>query len=197
MIKKTTYLLNSIFIITSVLLLALVLRWSVSEIYVIHFQGMMPTLFSNDHVIVNKLAYGLRAPFSSPYISQWSRPKRGDVVVFHSPFAPHSLSIRRVVGLPGDRIFFENGNLYINEQKVVQQIPSKRKKIFHGFGMRIFQMRELQKIKVIMFIGRKLFPTPLTVSYQKEKKRLFDFWPFSCSSPLLFCNGGSSGPLSR
>ncbi len=98
------------------------------EVYVIHFQGMMPTLFSHDHVMVNKLAYGLRAPFSSRYISQWSEPKRGDVVVFRSPFAPHSLSIRRVVGLPGDRIFFENDNLYINEQKIVKQIPSERKK---------------------------------------------------------------------
>ena len=128
MIKKTTYFLNSVFIVASVLLLALVLRWSILEVYVIQFQGMMPTLFSNDHVMVNKLAYGLRVPFSSLYISQWSKPKRGDVVVFHSPFAPHALSIRRVVGLPGDRIFFENGNLYINEQKIVRQIPSERKK---------------------------------------------------------------------
>lgn len=128
MIKKTSYFLNGIFITIWVLLLALILRWSVLEIYVIHFQGMIPTLFSNDHVIVNKLAYGLRVPFSSRYVSQWSTPERGDVVVFYSPFDTSSLSIRRVVGLPGDRIFFENGNLYVNEQEVIKQIPSKRKK---------------------------------------------------------------------
>ena len=128
MIKNVIHFLNSILIFIWILLLALILRWSVLEVYVISFQGMMPTLFSNDHVIVNKLAYGLRVPFFSSYISQWSHPKRGDVIVFRSPFDSRSLSIRRVIGLPKDRIFFENGNLYVNEQKIVKKIPSKRKK---------------------------------------------------------------------
>ena len=92
------------------------------------FHGMMPTLFPNDHIIVNKLAYGLRVPFSSEYLSQWSHPKRGEVIVFRSPFDINSLSIRRVVGVPGDRIFFESGHLYVNEKKVEQHTPTQRKK---------------------------------------------------------------------
>ena len=111
-----------------VVLLALVLRWSVIEVYIMPLQGMMPTLLVNDHVIVNKMAYGLRVPFSSFFISKWSQPKRGDVIVFRSPFDSSSLSIRRVIGLPGDRIFFENGNLYVNEKKIIKTVPSERKK---------------------------------------------------------------------
>ena len=109
-----------------VVLLALVLRWSVLEVYVIPETGMMPTLFANDHIFVNKLAYGFRLPFFKSFLIEWSRPRRGDIVVFRSPFDPGSLSIRRVVGLPGDRIFFEHGNLYVNEKKVEKKTPVQR-----------------------------------------------------------------------
>ncbi len=130
MIKKFTGFFAGIFIFIWVILIALFLRWSMLEVYVLPFHGMMPTLFPNDHVIVNKMAYGLRWPFSSRYVSNWSEPKRGEVIVFRSPFDPDSLSIRRVIGIPGDRIFFENGNLYINEKKVIKRLPSLRKKDF-------------------------------------------------------------------
>lgn len=130
MIKKLTGFFAGIFIFIWVVLMALFLRWSVLEVYVLPFHGMIPTLFPNDHVMVNKLAYGLRIPFSSRYVSKWSEPKRGDVIVFRSPFDLESLSIHRVVGIPGDRIFFENGNLYINEKKIIKRIPSRRKKDF-------------------------------------------------------------------
>ena len=127
MIKKVLNFLYPILTTAWLILLALVLRWSVLEVYIMPFHGMMPTLLPNDHIISNKLAYGLRIPFSSHYLSQWSRPKRGDVIVFRSPFDLRSLSIRRVVGVPGDRIFFENGSLYVNEKKIAKQVPNKRK----------------------------------------------------------------------
>ena len=130
MIKKFKGFFSGLFISVWVILFALILRWSMLEVYILPFHGMIPTLFPNDHIIVNKLAYGLRMPFSSRYISKWSKPKRGDVIIFRSPFDPDSLSIRRVVGLPGDRVFYENGNLYINEKRIKKQIPSKRKKNF-------------------------------------------------------------------
>lgn len=130
MIKTIIGSLKNIFIFIGIALLALVLRWSIIEVYVMPRQGMMPTLLVNDHIIVNKMAYGLRVPFSSAYVSKWAQPKRGDVIVFRSPFDSSALSIRRVIGLPGDRVFFENGNLYVNEQKVVKSVPAQRKKDF-------------------------------------------------------------------
>ncbi len=128
--KKIINCLNSVLILIWVILLAILLRWSILEIYVMPLKGMMPTLFPNDHLIANKLAYGLISPFSSSYILQWAVPQRGEVIVFRSPFDSRSLSIRRVVGVPGDRVFFENGNLYINEQKIIKQIPARKKKDF-------------------------------------------------------------------
>ena len=128
--KRFMELFGGFFIFAWVILLALTLRWSVLEIYVMPLTGMMPTLFANDHLIVNKMAYGLRAPFSSYYISQWAEPRRGDVIVFRSPFDRGSLSIRRVIGVPGDRVFFERGNLYVNEQRTPKRPPTRRKKDF-------------------------------------------------------------------
>ena len=128
MIKKLLDLLGPILTLAWLILLALILRWSVLEVYIMPFHGMMPTLFPNDHVIVNKLAYGLRVPFSTKYLSKWSGPQRGEVIVFRSPFDINSLSIRRVVGIPGDRVFFESGQLYVNEEKVAKHPPVERKK---------------------------------------------------------------------
>jgi len=125
--EKIIYYFKASFIFAWVILLALLLRWSILEVYVMPFHGMLPTLFPNDHVIVNKLSYGLRIPFVYDYVSHWSRPKRGEVIIFRSPFDPHSLSIRRVIGVPGDRVLFENGNLYVNEQMVEKTIPNKKK----------------------------------------------------------------------
>ena len=78
MIQKITGFFSGIFLFIWVVLLALFLRWSVLEVYVIPIQGMMPTLFVNDHVIVNKMAYGLRTPFFFPvYFKMVSTKKRG------------------------------------------------------------------------------------------------------------------------
>ena len=123
-------LLGKALVFAYLILLALTLRWSVLEVYVMPFNGMMPSLFAGDHVFVNKMAYGLRAPFFSQYFATWSPPKRGDIIVFRSPFDRKSLSIRRVVGIPGDKIFFEDDHLWLNGQKIPLTLPNDRKKDF-------------------------------------------------------------------
>lgn len=130
MIKNIVKFFNRAFIFVWVVLIALVLRWSMLEVYMIPIPEMMPTLFVNDHIIVNKMAYGLKIPFSNKYLSKWSSAQRGDVVIFKSPFDSSSVSISRVVGVPGDRIFFEGDTLYLNEKKILKQKPIKRTKDF-------------------------------------------------------------------
>ncbi len=130
MIKKTFKFFNKILIFVWIVLIALVLRWSVLEVYMIPISEMMPTLFINDHIIVNKMAYGLKVPFFHKYLSKWSSAQRGDVIIFKSPFDSSSISISRVVGVPGDRVFFEGGSLYLNENKILKKKPVKRKKDF-------------------------------------------------------------------
>ena len=127
MIKKFVSFFNKCLIFVWVVLLALILRWSVLEVYMIPIPEMMPSLFINDHIVVNKMAYGLKIPFTNKYASRWSSVQRGDVIIFKSPFDSSSVSISRVIGLPGDRVFFEDSSLYVNEKKILKSKPSKER----------------------------------------------------------------------
>jgi len=66
---------------------------------------------------VNKLAYDLKVPFTTWHLAEWDNPKRGDIVVFFSPHDGTRL-VKRVVGLPGDKIEMRNGRLWLNGSPV-------------------------------------------------------------------------------
>lgn len=81
--------------------------------------SMLPTIAIGDFILVNKMAYGLRVPFSdyfsdSIYISQYAKPKRGEIVVFESPEPPHVLMVKRLIGEPGDEIEVIDNEVFIN-----------------------------------------------------------------------------------
>ncbi len=75
--------------------------------------SMNPTIVEGDRLFVNKLAYDLKIPFTTRHIAQWSNPKRGDIVVFFSP-TDRTRLVKRVIGLPGDRIEMVDDHLYVN-----------------------------------------------------------------------------------
>jgi signal peptidase I len=75
--------------------------------------SMNPTIVQGDRVFVNKLAYDLKVPYTTWHLAQWSNPKRGDIVVFFSPADGQRL-VKRVVGLPGDKIELADERLLIN-----------------------------------------------------------------------------------
>ena len=75
--------------------------------------SMEPTILIGDRVVVNKLAYGLRVPFTTWHIADWSGPKRGEIVTFYSP-EDGKLLIKRVIGVPGDVVMMRDNLLYIN-----------------------------------------------------------------------------------
>jgi signal peptidase I len=79
--------------------------------------SMKPTILEGDRVFVNKLAYDLKVPFTTKHLAEWSNPRRGDIVVFFSPYDGQRL-VKRVIGLPGDAIELRNNNLVINGQSV-------------------------------------------------------------------------------
>ena len=188
--KKVTTLLSHSFIFVSLVLLAFFLRWSVMEVYVLPFQGMMPTLFPNDHLITNKLAYGLRLPFLTNYVLRWSEPKRGEVIVFRSPFDTSALSIRRVVGVPGDRIFFENGNLYVNEKKIIKKKPAKVKKNFLWLKDKDFSDAGLTEDKShYIHYEEKLSDISYSVLLKKKKKEYLIFGPYHIPPEYYFVMG--------
>ena len=75
--------------------------------------SMRPTLLVGDRVVVNKLAFDLRVPFTFVKLWQHSDPQRGDIITFESP-KDGKLLIKRVVGVPGDRVALDNNNLSVN-----------------------------------------------------------------------------------
>lgn len=96
-----------------VLLAALIIRSFVFEPFRIPSASMMPTLFAGDFIAVNKFSYGIKNPFTNRNLIDTSLPKRGDVAVFRYPKDPDQDYIKRIVGLPGDRISYHNKRLTV------------------------------------------------------------------------------------
>ena len=105
-----------------VFLIVLLLRSFLIEPFRIPSGSMMPTLLVGDFILVNKFVYGIRLPVSDYKLFEVSQPERGDVVVFRYPLDPSTPFIKRVVGLPGDRIAYYNKVLYINGQQANQRL---------------------------------------------------------------------------
>ncbi|MCB0322803.1 MAG: signal peptidase I [Bdellovibrionales bacterium] len=121
--------------------IAFMLRASVVEAFKIPSSSMEPTLQIGDHILVNKLSYGLRLPFKNETALDFRTPKRGDVVVFTLPDDPKTPEIdeaetniiKRVIGLPGDRIevrgteLYINGNAYVEDEEYAIWVHGGRK----------------------------------------------------------------------
>ncbi len=104
-----------------VIFAVLLLRSFVVEPFRIPSGSMMPTLLTGDFILVNKFAYGLRLPVLNTKVIPVSEPQRGDVVVFRYPKDPSVDYIKRVVGLPGDRIGYFDKQIYVNGEPVRQE----------------------------------------------------------------------------
>jgi signal peptidase I len=78
---------------------------------------MEPTILIGDRILVNKLAYDLKVPYTTWHLKKWSDPKRGDIVIFFSPKEGKRL-VKRVVGIPGDTVAMCQNQLFINGQFV-------------------------------------------------------------------------------
>ncbi|RUU50766.1 signal peptidase I, partial [Mesorhizobium sp. M2C.T.Ca.TU.002.02.1.1] len=119
--KKSGGLGETVSVIIQALLLALVIRTLLFQPFSIPSGSMRPTLLEGDYLFVTKWAYGYSRyslPFGPDLFSGriWgSEPKRGDVVVFKFPPDPSVDYIKRVVGLPGDKIQMKDGQLFIND----------------------------------------------------------------------------------
>jgi signal peptidase I len=103
--------------------IALFIRWGFIEAYVIPSGSMLPSLLIHDHIFVNKMVYGVRAPFSENWLARFNQPQRGEVIVFKYPKDMSTFFIKRVVGLPGDKIFYENGTLFVNDKPMEKKVP--------------------------------------------------------------------------
>ena len=104
-----------------VILIVFLLRSFLVEPFKIPSSSMVPTLLVGDFILVNKYAYGIRLPVLNRKIVEIGEPHRGDVMVFRYPEDPSLDYIKRVVGLPGDRIEYRNKRLIINGRLVPER----------------------------------------------------------------------------
>lgn len=104
-----------------VLAAVLVLRSFLFEPFQIPSSSMVPTLQVGDYILVNKFSYGLRLPVVRDKVVEIGEPERGDVMVFFPPHQNNTYYIKRVIGVPGDKIVYRNKLLSVNGKPVPQK----------------------------------------------------------------------------
>lgn len=121
--KQKGSFFRSLFSFVLTILLLLGIRWALFEPYVIPSGSMIPTLLINDHILVNKAAFGVRWPFSKNWLLKYGSPNRGDIVVFKSKEDSGYFMIKRVIGIPGDKISYgDDGQLIINGEPIPRNL---------------------------------------------------------------------------
>ncbi len=120
------------------LLIAMIIRSFLIQPFYIPSSSMEPTLLVGDRLFVSKYSYGYSKhslPFSPPIFNGrklFTQPERGDVVVFKTPADNRTDYIKRLIGLPGDRIQFIDHNLYINNTEILKSKKLFNSKIYCG-----------------------------------------------------------------
>ena len=120
------------------LVIALIIRSLFLQPFYIPSSSMEPSLLVGDRLFVTKYSYGYSKhsfPFSPPILNKrimYTEPNRGDVVVFKTPADNRTDYIKRLIGLPGDKIQFIDSNLYINNNEIFKSLISKSDVIFCG-----------------------------------------------------------------
>ena len=112
---KTVWLWVRPIVITCAVVLAA--KSSLADWYYVPTGSMKPTIVEGDRLFVNKLAYGLEVPFSSWRIATWSKPSRGEIIVFYPPQSRQCF-VKRVVGMPGDTIAMFDNAVYLNGEEL-------------------------------------------------------------------------------
>lgn len=94
----------------------LVFRSAIADWNQVPSGSMLPTILVGDRIVVDKIAYDLRLPFTLTRLARWHEPERGDVVTFPSP-EDERLLVKRIVGVPGDIVSLDNNVLTINGER--------------------------------------------------------------------------------
>lgn len=110
--KSSTREWTESFIVAAIL--AILLRTFFFQIYKIPTTSMVPALMPGDKIFVSRLSYGPKLPFTNIRLPGTHKPSRGEVVVFIPPHDRKKAYIKRLIGLPGDKILIKDGNIYVN-----------------------------------------------------------------------------------
>jgi signal peptidase I len=122
-----------------VILIVFFLRSFLVEPFKIPSGSMLPTLLVGDFILVNKFTYGIRLPVINVKIIDINTPKRGEVMVFRYPENPSLDYIKRVIGLPGDRVSYHNKRLTINGDEITVKADGEYNYIETGLSFVVTQ----------------------------------------------------------
>lgn len=139
-----------------VILVVLLLRSFVVEPFRIPSGSMLPTLTVGDFILVNKYTYGLRLPVLHEKFLQVGEPKRGDVAVFRYPPDPSKDYIKRIVGLPGDEIRYEDKVLFINGKRVQTEDMT----LYTGYGAGALGVPTLEMTEILGDLQHQVLVVP-------------------------------------
>ena len=98
------------------IVLALIIRTFIVQAFKIPSGSMIPTLLVGDHILVWKVVYGIKIPFSDTFLIHFGKPKQGDIIVFKFPKDESKDFIKRIVGEPGDTIEVKNKQVFVNSK---------------------------------------------------------------------------------
>ena len=147
-----------------VILAVLLLRSFLVEPFRIPSGSMMPTLEVGDFILVNKFSYGIRLPVLDMKVIEIGKPARGDVAVFRYPKDETVDYIKRVVGLPGDRIGYYNKILYVNG-KPVGQVPAG---VYVGKGSGVSMSGAGRRMEMLGDVQHDILVMPRTPGLEGE-----------------------------
>jgi len=152
-----------------ILLIVFLLRSFVAEPFRIPSGSMRPTLLEGDFIVVTKYDYGLRLPLFNLKLLAVSTPKRGDIIVFKHIKNGESIDmIKRVVGLPHDRIEYKNNQVYINGEPIPAEfLQEKIDKSDSGAESNVRVLQEtLQNTQYQVYVQSGKFARPMSYAYE-------------------------------
>lgn len=100
------------------ILIVVLIRSFIVQAYRIPSGSMESTLLIGDFLLVTRFNYGMKIPFTDVYILRWSKPKRGEVIVFRFPRSHSKNFIKRVIGVEGDRVEIKGKKVYVNGEEI-------------------------------------------------------------------------------
>lgn len=155
-------ILKSVF---PIVLIVFLVRAVIFEPFRIPTGSMKPTLLEGDFILVNKFIYGLRVPLIGHKVLNVSEPKRGDVMVFRFPKDTSIDFIKRVIGVPGDKIRYENKILYINDEPMTQEFVENTRDV--DLTGRSYDVKELSEN-----LGDKIHKVWINKEQGNDKKEI-------------------------
>lgn len=146
-----------------VIFLVLAFRTSFYEPFRVPTGSMIPTIMIGDFILVNKMSYGFKLPFTEYmdkpiYLTTPKDPERSDIIVFKYPENPSISYVKRVIGVPGDSIEIINDKLFINKVEIVS-----------------YKLKEEAEFKILKEIEEEFNQYPLSIEYVPSSKHKIMF----------------------